>query len=436
MKEENKKKLKRFCKVFAYVGGLFAMLLLGMGLGNCSAKVASSKGEAVSEATLRDQRTLSHKRALDPAEYRTLADVKDNLLFDAEAGHYFFRPETLDDVSGYRVASSISRDLYLIRLDVGSYIFDFSASSNDWIGDMFILNDYGGEQVHKRLNGEPSERVFVETADVGYQSGIVNAVASPRRVVSVDSSHQWLCLYLGNLESWSVSVSLYDPLDAPASHVITFPDDYNPLSGFGIPNDGLVGQLSGNRTSPFRLDLYFRSGGKVFKRIDFYFLPMQGMEYVSTLSSSGTPSVFSGSGFVYCSVIEYISLDGTSFTAWRAIFGTKADGNVYLRNFGEWTSNQYKTIDVFLYTPVYGQSGVAPNLDQVGILELRTASGVPTPIIGGDSNADVFSLLGVGFQSVAGLLNIQILPFLTLGTLLFVPLVVIIIFAILKVLNK
>ena len=66
---------------------------------------------------------------------------------------------------------------------------------------------------------------------------------------------------------------------------------------------------------------------------------------------------------------------------------------------------------------------------------LSSQAAVSTMILG-DSNTGVFGLLASAFGSFGAIFGIALIPGLTIGTLLFVPLVVMIIFAIIKLLQK
>lgn len=66
---------------------------------------------------------------------------------------------------------------------------------------------------------------------------------------------------------------------------------------------------------------------------------------------------------------------------------------------------------------------------------LSSQAAVSTMILG-DSSTGVFGLLSSAFGSLGAIFGIALIPGLTLGTLLFVPLVVMIIFAIIKLLQK
>lgn len=54
----------------------------------------------------------------------------------------------------------------------------------------------------------------------------------------------------------------------------------------------------------------------------------------------------------------------------------------------------------------------------------------------GDATTGVFGLIGQAFTSIASIFGIALIPGLTIGTLLFIPLVVLIILAILRLLSK
>lgn len=66
---------------------------------------------------------------------------------------------------------------------------------------------------------------------------------------------------------------------------------------------------------------------------------------------------------------------------------------------------------------------------------LSQTAGVSTMVLG-NSSTGVFGLLASSFGAIASILGISLIPGLTLGTLMFIPLVVLVIFAIIKILNK
>ena len=178
---------------------------------------------------------------------------------------------------------------------------------------------------------------------------------------------------------------------------------------------------------------------------------------------SGTYTIFNGvftdqSGTIYTKIkLEYMNIDGeyyidylghlkqadrtdVHYTAYKGMYYTDLNGNdilvnecryttvggqVALYNYAQWNNVQYRFLKIYKSYIVYNNSAYTGQ-DGIRNLELLNDSTIHT---GGDGNAlyDVFDLISMAFRSIASILGITILPGVTLGTLIFIPVVAIIV---------
>ena len=441
----NKEKAKNITLGVSLILNLLGSLLIGGSLIHaCNASASPENAvSSVSIASAGKLHGLQHRNA--PVGGYDVEDIdipdSDNLMLSADqsAGMWFSHSGTNSDVTLYGNASRWWDIVYLVPVKPDeTYYFKSDDVSGETasqgsivIGDSTLSVGFQwmkDELENPTQSGNPQYTIYT-TSSAPLEGRLLKSSSFFFKTPTYATN---MLVYAHKMKL--IGLALASALSIPPFEEVSFPSDYNPITPFGYASDGLIGQLAGSASSPFNLDLVFVSGGHVFKRIDYYFLDAQGLEYTPT--GSDHSSTFQPTGYVYASLINFVDLNDVVFPAWRAVFGVTSNGNVYLKNYGEWISTEYQTINVLAYDPTTGISGLVPSLDQLGLLSLRTNYGVPPNVIGGGGYADVFTLLGTAFSSLAPILSVQILPYLTLGTLLLVPLVVLIIFAILKVLNK
>lgn len=201
---------------------------------------------------------------------------------------------------------------------------------------------------------------------------------------------------------------------------------------------------------------------KVYNGIEFYFWNFYGRDFVN---EEGEITRASSNGFKQVLYLDHISVhpdDGSSYddgSSWfvigSAIYGMNGEGSLYVNAHGfNWLDASYKEFRVqrmdadalpyLAYTGSASSSFVNPIIkggltiaEAFRLALTGTSADVSGGVtIGGNGYTDVFALIGSAFSSLVPILSVQVLPYLTIGTLMLVPLIVLVIFAILKVLNK
>lgn len=460
MKESTKNRLKKVGKVSLYCLGLGFALLSGLVVGKCSADNAnrSSSGESSLESpthhVLRhegeslarsDSPSLPVRRALDPLEYPTLGEESNNLLKDAEGGHYYLSYDS--GQAGYSFSLSSNTDTFLLQLAPGAYLLDYLAETTSWRGQFFSINDTGATQVRKAFNGEPLQRVFLENASIGWASSF--NTGSKHFIVNISADFPYFLSYL--VTGSVISLTLYDPLFAPSVASIDMGEYYNPLPMIGQTiNDSsiIVYPSAGSSVNVAPVDFVtssanpflFVSSGKVFDgfRIELSrVMNVEGSQIERYANKSGETVIAPNMSLNYVTANAfYYRLAGSSqwVKVWELPYNGTDKGYNYWSYNGRWLSSSFRYVEVKLDGGSTGLSTWLPTFTLSDLLSLNVWTA--GALVLGDSYNNVFTMLGKGFESVGGILTIQILPYLSLGTLIFVPLIVLIIFAILRILNK
>lgn len=451
MKESTKNRLKKVGKVSAYACGLVFMLLMGLVVGKCSADTEhnrSSSGSSSPDTSslVGDYPDLGSCSSLNRGQspfvsnpkYADDVDTRPNLL--SEYGVYcdgivftLGNPPTIAPATtlGTYVLSvdylQVGSSYYFICPEGETFTYGYcsmGAGQSIMHNDTGVLNE--GDVIGSRFNfGDVSMFTPSEGSLTTYWYLWVrgSSGATPRLVLA--SSVDYFRYY--------------------ASHTsISLPKDWVPLNLWGMSySNEFFGSLYGITDERVSYQGVMNVSGFVgdnegfyFDSLRFTFFQMNGTHY---LNSSG--QVINATGSIYlklyfCQYVEALNSSTNShLTLWSSNYGTDSNGNAYLSRSGYWLDERFRNL-VILTDSGEGGVGVStayPDYNYIQWLSVVNNGGGSVLSAGG---TDVFSLISTGFSSVAGVLNIQILPFLTLGTLLLAPLVVLIALAILKVLNK
>lgn len=377
-----------------------------------------------------------------------------NVFDDGE----YFRAVVMDDVyptgGGHQLRIRTVNNWYgtwCASIPAGVYAIELT--NPDYGAQYLITNDtmdgyiYNAMHVYAddfEISGTQSSNTW-NYADTIYKSEWLNSTSGLKYVRVPYATHIYCSDNRSVAGAPAVRVIACNTLTIPAKDIVTFPADYNPIVMYGVPFDGyLFGKLSGEtitgtNTGGVRkyLNGVFKIDNDIYDRIEIQFSSMSDRPYISTSGSVQTYPHESPLETIFPLGI-YARLFGTDTlnTIWQCEY-TFENGQQALSRSGRWLNQARQSIAVIDYDPAAtGVSNMFPTYDTLQLLQVRTSSSQSVSVLGGDGNLDVFTLIAGAFTGLVPLFEVQLLPYLTIGTLLFVPLVVLLIFAILKVLNK
>lgn len=171
---------------------------------------------------------------------------------------------------------------------------------------------------------------------------------------------------------------------------------------------------------------WFSSNGKLFNKIRWYCLAGTG---VSVVIDDKIVTLEYAGNWVY-TMMYYVN----TWSNEAVVVNTRDsipydDGNNrYFANSSTWQVPAYRRIRI-LQTPTQS------TIDLLGSFNNNNVYDVGGLTVGGYF-PDVFTLVGSAFTGILPILTLQILPSVTIGTLLFVPLVAILVFAIIRIIKK
>lgn len=182
---------------------------------------------------------------------------------------------------------------------------------------------------------------------------------------------------------------------------------------FGQALDSMFINANNEGSKVVNIDLpFFRSNGEVFNRITLYYLNGGSMAY---LSDNGTTATNTNTQTWYFSLMYYENtLLGTSVAVNYRKFSVSS--STYLIKGSTWKANSYRYL-VFQgeLTPEQRESLECFNNDSFsGFSQVNENVGL----------GNVFNILGQAFVSLRGILSIELLPNISIGLLVFMPLIV------------
>lgn len=176
----------------------------------------------------------------------------------------------------------------------------------------------------------------------------------------------------------------------------------------------------------------FKSGGQTFDTIRARYVNAIGLLYLQQGSSS-TYTAWTSDYYASFEQLEYYNsttnhIEIVNKRNTKSVTYNNGVGLAQLQG-STWVSQSYR--DITFISPI--NESILTNLDKLNNALLGSGSLSNSSDIGLDS---AFTLLGQAFSSVAGLLAIQVLPNITLGLLLFLPLIIGIIITIIWVVKR
>lgn len=177
----------------------------------------------------------------------------------------------------------------------------------------------------------------------------------------------------------------------------------------------------------------FTSNGEVFSKIQVLYAPAYATRFGDTNIEADT-NTWKQQGYVYYMFTQYMRNDNTGVIVHSAEFlqltngsGASYSGHRY------WTNYNYCNLYLFYEMRGGNSSPAFPSYSYFDLLKVSPTSynGV-TSYNFIDSFTAVFDLFGLAFTSWFGVFTIKLLPGLTLGTFLFMPLTITIMVALLK----
>lgn len=206
---------------------------------------------------------------------------------------------------------------------------------------------------------------------------------------------------------------------------IRFNNLINPFGPVGNNYDYIYkNDISGNKLL-FK-GLFKDLTGQLYKSINIWFLDANNMSY----GTSTEYKDYTGDG-VYYLALYYVKLDGTEIYVNGQDFATATSGAhvgtpiIVLSN--HWISSMFQSIHIL--TIEDDSNYLTPQYDRlVALTSLNNnVNGTSYYTSGGDTGGNPFTLIGSAFSSLIPILSVSIIPGLTIGTLLLVPLVAMIV---------
>lgn len=179
---------------------------------------------------------------------------------------------------------------------------------------------------------------------------------------------------------------------------------------------------------------YFRSNGQFFNRIEVIYTNAYGTRYRDINSNALSIKLCSSDGYGYFTHLQYVNTD-TNFT--KAVcfrnFSNYTDNNgdmqIYLDSGVSWVNTDYMQLKFLSVLSPSESNYLAQFNNNTTITGLGGYSGD----IG---LGEVFTLLSLAFQSWLPIFNIQIIPGVTIGLMLFLPLITGIIITIIWIVKR
>lgn len=223
--------------------------------------------------------------------------------------------------------------------------------------------------------------------------------------------------------------------DSTQTNIINLGVDYNPLNllnkqlyqnGYLAQGTTMVGDNALVLTG-----LTFQSNNMTFDtiRVQYYALTSVNFSFDNGSTILNVADFPNYSGYIFPLLMQYQnSVDNTSVNVLTTPLNVSNTGdNYYSISTRIWTNNEYQTLNIISDD----ETIMRDNMTTKQLLSIQGS--VDSSIIGGYSP---FTLFSSAFTSIASILNIAILPGITIGLLLFMPLLVLIITLIFKMVKK
>lgn len=453
MKDETKKKLCKISKIvgfaitfgFAVFGVLCAAMLIGNGSKKDDIKTLDS---SLVLNEVRSERNIKPRKAPDLGDSVNLFDNPDYV----EDGCYAY--------STYMDGASSSFDpysVYVLELSAGYYYLKFPNPSSYISGYLF----------NQSLTNVKSALALSQLGRFDYPDGWQVSTIVGSNTSSYFYCSGGVCTFSGYRNNL-LGLYLVDTLGLPAQNLVSFPNNWSPMA---LISDNLsvkggyafvdVSPATYETLVPINITLkqnLFRYDGKVYDEMVFTFVDLShGDGYIQDDGQPWKPwekttAELSSSLHVFglYSLRFNSSFRGESIVALSPIysdspFQTGGDGTyypptVYLPT-GEyrWVNPKVTYIEVIDYSFGSGSTrfdGRYFDYSDLALLTYLNGYVSEGNYLAIGASGGVFDLMSGAFNGLLPILSVQILPNITLGILLFLPLIGGIIVIIIRVIKK
>lgn len=456
----NKEKAKNITLGVSLILNLLGSLLIGGSLIHACNSPASPEKADLSPVTL----TLGKMDGLSPRKAETSVSVI--------AGVYLLPSwEDYANLSSYNWTISLDFTCDAIPSDVFNEISAYDEQGMpmiDFVGQgqtLCVVMQYGQwvNESYRTINVDQGTTITLDEYSGSFWNLVTRVGDLPSSSSSESSASSDVSSSSGEEASSATPPAVYETIKVPENFW-----GYRVLNGSPDSNTGgafVSNEISGIWSGGVRLrgpNFYLGDNATEYNGIEFYYWNFYGRDFVN---EKGEITRASSDGFKNVLYLDHVSVhpatssDYDDANTWQiigsAIYGMNDSGSLYVNAHGfNWLDASYKTfkvrqsrVNAFPYLAYSGQATGAfvnpiiknsATISEAFRLALTgtSADGNGGVTIGGNGYADVFSLIGSAFSSLVPILSVQVLPYLTIGTLMLVPLIVLVIFAILKVLNK
>lgn len=309
-----------------------------------------------------------------------------------------------------------------------------SLTNNQLYMDFTIINNTSNQASRLTITGEASQAiVYLSSVYLTYSAQVYNIYK-----VSTKTFNRNYCSFIGsNFTAVNgYELTLYNIL-TDLFYIYTFGEtgfnfnptiNYNAPFGYATESAFVLGE---GQTITYELP-WFYSNGLAFNQIQMYYVDALATRYIT---QEGNIVVMETEGFSYYARMCYKNTATNLVVEVNSrIYSTYTDsqGNVqyYLNNTSVWANPNYQVL-------IFSDSLTPSQYDKLSVLNTNLGAGyvdyTGTDDIGLGS---VFTLIGRAFSAVGGFLAIQIMPGLSLGILLFAPLIVGIIIAVIWIVKR
>lgn len=439
MKEETKKKLCKISKIVGLpllsalpFGALCAAMLIGNGSKKDDIKTLDN---SLVQNEVRSERNIKPRKAIEDNTY-LISEVGFGGEHIAVENLHTFRAGASVVWSVYGLNSSVSNlpfGYYVANVNEGGRFNLLSGGSDSWsaFNDAVAVRDYeGGESLHSWVG----------------DNLVIVGTSLEQTYFYYDGSKDFYFEYFGNLV-----IQLVDTLEIPPSSSISFPESFSPLGLFGdsVTNNGgyvYLPNASGNELDIEITGLIFKYGGVVYDGIHIECVRALSMGYIN----DDGQLVKQGGANDYMWALSWIKFyqrykgqspqDGivVVMAELKSVTDNANDMPVAFTGRTQWVNRSDRTIQIIddLGTITGRYDGRYSDMTDKKLMEWVSSSFSVGNALGVMGNNSVFDIFTNAFDSVLPILSIAILPNITLGMLLFIPLIGAIIVIIIRVVKK
>lgn len=208
--------------------------------------------------------------------------------------------------------------------------------------------------------------------------------------------------------------------------------------------NGFAGKNSNAETHIVHLKgLTFLSNGETFNTISLFYAPLNAVSSRVTQDGQTLVDTTSYGDYICCIAIKYqyvlndvANSSVTVCSPRRSLIVENGENfNVYdvRPPFNVWVNENYRKIDVLDDDKSIQNDSLLTITNKSTLELLQVTTNVSQDVMG---FANVFTLMSSAFAGLASILGISILPGITIGLLLFIPLIVVIIISVIKIIKK